>query len=159
MAKGSSGFDKGGNGKVNKESSQSKPSYFKETEKAVQLKLTVEDHTLDREISRIVWIPKSQLTEDGKPSNWITEQKANEFYQKGWGSNYSAIWQDSNGKKFGAGMTQKEKEYAQERTNRFAAGQKSYNELIAKAKDMGIKGIRVGMKRKTIEKKIREHQK
>lgn len=152
MEKGRQGGAKGASQKP------SKPSYFKESEKAVQLRLRVEDYTLDREHSRIVWVPKSQLSEDGRPSNWITSQKAGEFYQSGRASNYSATWEDAKGKKFGAGMTQREKEYAQNRQKRFEAGAKSYNDLLAKAKSMGIKGVRKGMKRSTIQRKIEEFE-
>lgn len=139
-------------------SKSSKPSYFKETEKAVQLKIRVEDYTLDKELSRIVWVPKSQLAEDGRPSNWITEQKAGEFYNSDYYSNYSATWEDSKGNKFGSSMTKREREYAENQIKRFESGRKSYEELVAKAKSMGIKGVRVGMRRTTIQKKIDEFE-
>lgn len=138
---------------------KSNPSYFSETEKAVQLKITVYDYDLEERKSRMVWVPKSQLNEEGKPTRWITNQKAQEFYS-GWGyernsSQFSTTWEDSNGKRFEAGMTQKQKEQKAYRD----ASRKPYYELVQEAKKMGIKGIRVGMKRKTIEEKIKKHKK
>ena len=152
MAKGRSGFDKGGKGTKGDSGKQSKPSYFRETEKAVQLQANFQRKDTGDEYSKLVYVPKSQLTEDGRPSQWIENQKGNDEHS------YVMSWQDANGKKFSAGQTQKEKEYATKRQEKFAAGQKSYNELIQQAKNMGIKGVRVGMKRKTIEEKIRKHK-
>lgn len=138
----------------------SRPSYFGESEKAVQLRLTVEDYDLDQTRSRTVWVPKSQLADDGRPSNWITQQKAQEFYNHSRSaSSYAATWEDAKGKRFSASATRTEKAREQARKERFNAGAQSYNQLVQQAKAMGIKGIRVGMKRKTIEKKIREYKK
>lgn len=137
----------------------SRPSYFGESEKAVQLRLTVEDYDLEQTRSRTVWVPKSQLADDGRPSNWITQQKAQEFYSNSRSANsYSAIWEDANGKKFSASATRAETARMQARQERFNAGVQSYNQLLQQAKEMGIKGVRVGMKRKTLEQKIREHK-
>ena len=136
-----------------------RPSYFKETEKAVQLRLRVEDFDLEQERSRMMWVPKSQLAEDGRPGQWITDQKAQEFYSRNRSSSqYGATWEDASGKMFSASMTTKEVARFADRQARFAAGKKSYNELVSKAKSLGIKGVRVGMRRATIERKIREHQ-
>ncbi|EOT29502.1 hypothetical protein C805_00086 [Eubacterium sp. 14-2] len=143
---GKSGMKSGGSAKA------SKPSYFKESEKAVQLQANFQRRDTGAEYSKKVWIPKSQLTEDGRPSRWIEGQKQD---QEG---SYVMSWQDSKGKKFGSGMTQREKEYAQNRQKRFESGAKSYNDLLSKAKSMGIKGVRKGMKRSTIQRKIDEFE-
>lgn len=128
-------------------------SYFGETERAVQLRLNVEDYDLEQTKSRVVWVPKTQLSSEGKPSEWITDKKAQEFYStRRATSQYSATWEDANGKKFSAQKSASELA----RQSRFESGQKSYNALIAQAKAAGVKGVRVGMKRKTIEKKMRE---
>lgn len=138
-------------------SNASKPEYFQETEKAVKLRIIVEDYDLEQTKSRFAWVPKSQLADDGKPGSWITEQKAQEFYSSQRASSqFSVEWQDANGRRFSASMTKKEEERARERARRFQAGVDSYNALIAEAKALGVKGVRVGMKRKTIERKIRE---
>lgn len=107
-----------------------------------------------------MWVPKSQLADDGRPSNWITQQKAQEFYSRNRAAgSFSATWEDASGKKFGASATRMEAARAKEAQDRFNAGVQSYNQLVRQAKQMGIKGIRVGMKRKTIEQKIRDHKK
>lgn len=149
---------RGGSGRSAARSS--KPKYFGESDRAVQLRLTVEDYDLEQTRSRTVWVPKSQLADDGRPSNWITQQKAQEFYSgnRAAGS-FSATWEDASGKKFGSSATRAEAARAKQRQDRFNAGVQSYNQLVQQAKQMGIKGIRVGMKRKTIEQEIRDHKK
>ena len=103
-----------------------------------------------------MWVPKSQLSDDGRPGEWITDQKAQELYStRRAKSEYTATWKDANGKEFSAGQTAKEKSDAQARQAAFDAGKASYNALIEYAKAQGIKGVRVGMKRATIEKKIK----
>lgn len=130
-----------------------KPEYFKETEKAVQLKLVVEDVDLEMTRERMVWVPKSQLSDDGRPTNWITEQKVNEMYGGNRSrSQYVAIWNDAKENGFEPGMSAIDKA----RAARFEAGKSNYNALIAKAKAAGVKGVRVGMRTSTIEQKMRE---
>ena len=141
----SSGISKGS--KVD----NSKPAYLAETEKAVKLKANYTHRNTGAEFTVEEWIPKSQLSADGKPSLWIMQQKERDRHA------YLYSWQDKNGKKFGNGLTEREKAYAKKNADNFKAGVKSYNDLLSKAKDMGIKGVRKGMKRKTLEQKIREH--
>lgn len=149
---GGRGSSSGMSGSSGKNNTPGKPKYFKETEKAVQLQANFQHKDTGTEYSKLVYVPKSQLTEDGRPSQWIENQKGNEE------RSYVMSWQDANGKKFSAGQTQKEKEYAAKRQENFATGQKSYNALLEEAKSLGIKGVRKGMKRKTIEEKIRKHK-
>lgn len=146
-------------GKTAQEKRQ-KPSYFSESEKAVSLKLRVEDFTLDNERTKTVWIPKSQLSENGIPGQWITDQKTQEFYSLNTNRlpPHESTWIDSNGNEYKAQYTAKEKERETARKNAMDQGKQSYNELIAEAKRLGIKGIRVGLKRKTIEDKIRNYR-
>lgn len=135
----------------------SKPSYFKESEKAVQLKINVTDYDLEQTRSRTVWVPKSQLAENGRPSEWITNQKAQEFYSGGRArGSFEATWEDASGKKFSASKTSKEIEYDKKRQAKYNAGVKSYNDLVSEAKALGIKGARVGLKRSTLLQKINE---
>lgn len=149
---------RGSSGKRSGGAIASKPAYFGETEKAVRLRMTVRDYDLETSKSRMFWVPKSQLADDGRPGEWITGQKAQEFYSRQRSlSQFSATWQDANGKTFPASSTAKEIAQSAQRTAKFQAGVRSYNDLIAKAKLMGIKGVCSGMKRSTIEKKIREH--
>lgn len=162
--RGGAGVKKSG---TNSSKKPSKPSYFAETEKAVKLKIRVEDIDLDQEKTRLVWVPKSQLADDGRPGDWITGQKAKEFYS--WNrstSQYHVIWEDASGEKFESSMTAKEKVYAEkekvwieEKIKRLKASEESYKALVDEAKSMGIKGVRIGWKRKTIEKRIAEQKK
>lgn len=133
----------------------SKPQYFKESEKAVQLKLSVEDVDLDQKRTRTVWVPKSQLADDGRPSEWITEQKSQEFYPvKRPLSQYQTTWEDANGLKFGASKTQKEKEAAERKSQQRQKSIDRYDNLVSVAKAAGVKGVRSGMKAATIIQKI-----
>ena len=151
MGRGSSGKSSGGGNVVN-----NRPSYFGETEKAVKLRLTVEDHDLESSRSREVWVPKSQLSDDGRPGEWITNQKAQEFYSARRASTqFEATWTDANGRTFSAGKTAKEQQASQKRQAAFEAGKASYNQLLAFAKSKGVK-VRTGMKRSTILKKLEE---
>lgn len=135
------------------------PAYFGETEKAVRLKLEVHDYDLEGTKQRIVYVPKSQLSADGIPGEWITGQKAQEFYRFDRSrTQYSATWIDANGKRYESGQTAREKEQTARRQNAIAKGAESYNALLAEAKSLGIKGIRKGMKRKTIQAKIDEYK-
>lgn len=128
-------------------------TYFNETEKAVKLRIVVEDYALEKTLSKEVWVPKSQLSSEGIPGEWITDQKAQEFYNSRRSkSEYSVIWKDANGNEFLPGQTEREKINASTRKAAFEAGKESYNELVAYAKKQGIKGVRVGMKRSTIER-------
>lgn len=135
----------------------SKPAYLGETDKAVKLKMTVYDIDLEESHDRNVWVPKSQLSEDGVPGQWITNQKAQEFYQSPRSSNsYEAYYTDSNGKKYNASYTAKEKQYAAERENKAKQSKESYAQLVQRAKDLGIKGAKVGWKAQTLRQKIAE---
>ena len=138
----------------NQSSFSSTPAYALETEKAIRMKLSVEDYTLDQERSRYVWVPKSQLSENGVPGEWITEQKTAEFYQSGMTSPHKSTWIDENGKEYAHKRTASEQSRFQQRQYAYNAGRQSYNELIAEAKRRGVKGVCVGMKRSTIERKL-----
>lgn len=148
---------RGSSSGIGSRSGGGKPKYFGETEKAVSLKISVTDYDLETTRTRTVWVPKSQLASDGRPSEWITEQKAQELYSsRRSSSQYEAKWSDADGKTFSASKSAREIESASRRAKAFEAGKQSYNALIAEAKALGIKGIRVGMKRSTIEEKIRK---
>lgn len=131
------------------------PEYFGETDKAVKLKIIVHDYDYESTKQRIVFVPRSQLSSEGVPGEWITEQKAQEFYSSRRSkSQYSAVWEDANGKQYAVGQTDKEKQQAAQRQSSMAKAIQSYNDLVAEAKALGIKGVRKGMKRSTIQAKI-----
>ena len=133
------------------------PAYLKETDKAVQLKLSVKDYDLEQTKSRAVWVPKSQLAEDGKPGEWITEQKAQEFYSRRRAtSQYSATWEDAEGTKFKASQTPRERDSARVKEERMQQSATRYNNLVNMARSTGVKGIRQGMKATTIIRLLNE---
>lgn len=137
-----------------------KPAYLGETDKAVKLKMTVYDIDLEESHDRNVWVPKSQLSEDGVPGQWITNQKAQEFYQSPRSSNsYEAYYTDSNGKKYYASHTAKEKEYEAKRESKAKQSKENYMDLVQRAKELGIKGAKVGWKAQTLRQKIAEAEK
>lgn len=154
---------RGASGANGKGQSSPKPQYFAETEKAVQLRLIVNDFDLG-ERSAVVWVPKSMLAEDGRPGEWISVLKADELSDKmKFESPMGYRWEDKSGESFKYSLTKKDTERREdfkkrkaEREKRFEAGKQNYNALIAEAKALGIKGVRVGLKKKTLEKKIRE---
>lgn len=136
-----------------------KPKYFAETEKAVKLKIGIDYYTLEKEKDYFVWVPKSQLSKDGRPGQWITNEKAESVTESGWGGGSFSYWEDASRNVFQPGRTRKEEQAFQARKRRFEAGKKSYEQLVQNAKSMGVKGVRIGMKRKTIERKIAEFNK
>lgn len=126
--------------------------YIAETEKAVRLSILIDFVHLEVVKSFEVWVPKSQLAENGVPGQWITAQKFNELSTQG-GALFVA-WMDADGVRYDAGYTDRENESESRRSAAFESGKKSYEELIEKARSLGIKGVRSGMRRATIEEKI-----
>ena len=51
----------------------------RETEKAVLVTVKIELCNIEREVSRDVWFPKSQLDKDGNPNEWIVARKWEEL--------------------------------------------------------------------------------
>lgn len=130
--------------------------YIRETERAVCLKLVVEDYDTEQTRVAQVWVPKSQLSENGVPGVWITEQKVSEFYASPrTSSQYVAHWESASGKLYDPELTEREAKTAERRLARIAEGINSYNDLLSKAKAAGIKGIRKGMRRETIVQKMK----
>lgn len=134
----------------------SPPKYFAESEKAVKLKIGIDYYDIEKNVEYDVWVPKSQLSKEGVPGQWISDQKAMDVINSRMGGGAFSYWEDANGKIYRSGMTEREKRFQKQRERRFEAGKKSYNQLVEQAKSMGIKGVRVGMKRSTIERKIKE---
>lgn len=144
--------------KAKSSSTTTPPAYLRETEKAVKLTVGVDYYDREKIKEYSVWVPKSQLAADGRPGEWISHEKAREAAIHGemWEGKSFAYWKDANGNFFQPSKTAKEIEREQKRQNAFNAGKQSYQELVQRAKDMGIKGVRVGMRRKTIEEKIKK---
>ena len=148
-----------GSGITNNKSSSlsvsAKPSYFRETEKAVQLRMNVSDVDLEQTISRNVFVSKSQLSENGVPGEWISNQKAQELYPHGRSqSQYDVTWSDAKGNVFTPQKTNSEKARANANQQKKAQQTTRYNSLLSGAKAKGVK-VRKGMKVQTILKALR----
>lgn len=52
--------------------------FFKETEKAVQVKMVIDYYLVERTAVRMVWVPKSQM-HDGKLTDWIAAAKLADY--------------------------------------------------------------------------------
>lgn len=88
------------------------PKYIKETEKAVLLTLII-DYPLHEGTGKYdVWVPKSQLDENGVPNEWIAEKKAENISMT---SSYLVEgWKDAEGKFFAFGEGKEISEGAKE---------------------------------------------
>ena len=88
------------------------------------------------------------------PSEWISKVKAQDVAEFMYGGCVFVCWNDADGVSYRAEKTAKELEQEAAQEARFEAGCKAYEELLARAKALGIKGVRVGMRKATIEAKI-----
>ena len=52
--------------------------YFKETEKAVQVTMSIDYYLTEHTVNLKVWIPKSQMR-NGKLSSWIADAKLSDY--------------------------------------------------------------------------------
>lgn len=124
-----------------------------ETEKAIQTFAVILVHSTEKEIWRKVWIPKTQLSEDGVPGQWISRQKHQDLVPKNvyWGSDI--YWQTEDGL-VDPGYTPKEEAEEQARQEAMDRGLEYNAELLKFAKANGVKGVRARMKTSTLLKKI-----
>ena len=53
---------------------------YKESEKAIQIKMRIENTISETETKELVWIPKSQLDGKGFPKMWILGKKFEELF-------------------------------------------------------------------------------
>lgn len=134
--------------------------YIKETEKAVCMGLVVNyySHTMEDYVERKfeVWVPKSQLSKEGIPGNWITSQKVIDCVsQQIRQGSYEAFWETISGERFEpqptASELQKESEYEKKK----AKGLEKHNQLVLAARSAGLK-VTAKMKTSTIYKKFQE---
>jgi len=121
---------------------------IKETEKAVQVKAIIDLYDVEKSITRTVWLPKSQIR-NGRPTEWIIERKREDLALEAplHAGGFNIWFYDADGNEI---ETVEEARKAE----RFEAGCKNYDRLIQLAKDNGIKGVRVGLRRATIEQKL-----
>jgi hypothetical protein len=121
---------------------------IKETEKAVQVKVLIDLYDIEKVIHRTAWIPKSQIR-DGRPTAWILARKREDLELEAPlnAGGFSIDFFDADGNMIESVEDARSAE-------RFEAGRKNYDHLIQLAKDNGIKGVRVGLRRVTIEQKL-----
>lgn len=53
---------------------------YKESDKAIQIKLISENTISETETRELVWIPKSQLDDKGFPKPWILGKKVEDLF-------------------------------------------------------------------------------
>lgn len=101
-----------------------------------------------------VWIPKSQI-KDGKITDWIAQnkkQEAEDFVMKKFinaKTTYSSVhFLDKDNKPISIDTSAKE--------SAMAKGLQKHNNLLAEAKELGIKGAKINMKTSTIQKLIND---
>ena len=116
---------------------------FAETEKAVKLRIVIDYYNVEKFGTHEVWVPKSQLR-NGEPTEWITSVKTDEVVRRGGEFSH---WEDADGVVIPVAG-------AAERQAKFDAACRAYDALIERAKAAGIKGVRKGLKRATIEAKL-----
>ena len=121
---------------------------IKETEKAVQVKAVIDLYDVEKSITRLVWLPKSQIR-DGRPTAWILARKREDLAIEAPlnAGGYMIDFFDADGELIEAAEDARA-------AARFEAGKKNYERLIALAKENGVGGIRVGLRRATIEGKL-----
>lgn len=128
---------------------------YKETEKAIQTEMVFVNLTTDAEFTRKVWVPKSQLSANGIPGEWITSQKIQELVgQDRW--KFCCYWEREDGTYTDFEYTDKELAAEERRQAAMQAGLEALNGLIEYGKAHGVKGLRKGLKKSTVLRKIRE---
>lgn len=108
----------------------------------------------DKESTIDVWIPKSQIKDD-KISEWIVTQKRKEIENNIMSRMQNAKILDSSV----MFVDKNKREVAQDTSitdKRIANGQKAHDELVTKAKSLGIQSIRQNMKSATLRQKIQD---
>jgi len=90
--------------------------FFKETEKAVQVKMAIEFCNSERVAEYMVWIPKSQIR-DSKLTKWIANAKVEEKTNR---SDVLVDFIDANGERIETESTAAERKAAAEFGNMIA---------------------------------------
>lgn len=121
---------------------------IKETEKAVQVRAVFDLYDVEKTITRMMWLPKSQIR-DGRPTAWILERKREDLALEAplHAGGCMIDFYDADGN-----MIESAEEVRA--AERFEAGRKNYDRLIQLAKENCVKGVRVGLRRATIEQKL-----
>ena len=138
---------------------------MKETEKAIMVQMAYDievapdfgysSSMVKNKVGTLqVWIPKSQI-KDGKITDWIAQnkkQEAEDFVMKKFinaKTTYSSVhFLDKDNKPISIDTSAKE--------SAMAKGLQKHNNLLAEAKELGIKGAKINMKTSTIQKLIND---
>jgi hypothetical protein len=138
---------------------------LKETEKAIMVQMAYDievapdfgysSSMVKNKVGTLqVWIPKSQI-KDGKITDWIAQnkkQEAEDFVMKKFinaKTTYSSVhFLDKDNKPISIDTSAKE--------SAMAKGLQKHNNLLAEAKELGIKGAKINMKTSTIQKLIND---
>ena len=115
-----------------------KPVYKAESEKAVKLTIAIDYYNADRTKEYDVWVPKSQLADDGRPGAWISDAKVNDVLDPRMGGGMFNYWKDADGNKFQPSKTARYIEFEQKRANTPAGkrAKKSFDNIF---KSLGVK--------------------
>ena len=144
--------------------------YYKETEKAVCFEVEIEYELLVSSLNNgtktrkaFVWIPKSHLNELGQPAAWIwnknIEAKIDELnpYPSNARGLVDVDYKVLNCPNFDTHLTEKDKAFLQRKKEAFENAVKYREELIAKLKAKGVKGVHNRLKTATLEKLAKEN--
>jgi hypothetical protein len=128
----------GAKAKVPSKQKITKPVYKAESEKAVKLTIAIDYYNADRTKEYDVWVPKSQLADDGRPGAWISNAKVNDVLEPRMGGGMFNYWKDADGNKFQPSKTARDVEVEQKRADSPTQkkAQKSFNNIF---KALGVK--------------------
>lgn len=147
----------------------------KETEKAVAINAVASfeyapasgftsSMVRDGGFKTLVWIPKSQIV-DGNPSNWILGKKREQLFDDNNDSfrfpyiiehSFEVRFYDADNNEVCGVKSEKEIEIEAKKSHLFRMGCVKHDALVAKAKSLGIKGVRQNLRTETLEKMIAE---
>jgi hypothetical protein len=122
----------GATSKASKQQKITKPTYLAESEKAVKLTIGIDYFNVERTKEYTVWVPKSQLADDGRPGSWISSAKANDVIDPRYGGGMFDYWKDADGKTFQPSKTARDIEFEQKRAESPAGRktQKSFDQIL-----------------------------
>lgn len=115
-----------------------KPAYKAESEKAVKLTIAIDYYNAERTKEYDVWVPKSQLADDGRPGAWISNAKVDDVIEPRYGGGMFNYWKDADGKTFQPSKTARDIEFEQ-KSAESPAGRKTKKSFDRIFKTLGVK--------------------
>ena len=130
---------------------------IKETDKAVCVNITVHVYKRgkDKSYREQVWIPKSQICDDGI-SEWFFDkilQEHSDRFSKN--SEVAIMLTDADSELIYAVETEQDRLMKAKREHLFQMGRLRHDALVQQAKSLGIKGVRSNLKTTTLEYMIK----